>query len=119
MIKLPKEIQELVDLATKEDYSGLVTALFAEVSLKRENGQNWEEAAEFLTKLKESINFEMMESKGGGEGEGEYCYSVIKINDKFFKAEWSYYSYNGCDYDDIEATVKEVTPKEELVIVYS
>ena len=61
---------------------------------------------------------ERIECEGGGEGEGEYCYGVIKIGDKYLKAEWSYYSYNGCDYDYIKDTIKFVTPTTKTITVY-
>ena len=55
---------------------------------------------------------------GGGEGGGEYCYGVICINGSYYKAEWFYYSYNGCEYDYILDTIKEVTPVEKTITVY-
>lgn len=62
--------------------------------------------------------YEHVECEGGGEGEGEYCYGVIKIGDKYLKAEWSYYSYNGCEYDYIKDTIKFVTPTTKTITVY-
>jgi hypothetical protein len=56
--------------------------------------------------------------EGGGEGEGEYCYGVIKIDNTYLKAEWSYYSHEGCDYDYIINTLKVVTPKTKTITVY-
>lgn len=54
----------------------------------------------------------------GGEGEGEYCYGVIKVDGNFIKGEWSYYSYEGCNYDSIKSTLKVVTPKTKTITVY-
>ncbi len=68
--------------------------------------------------LQEKHNFKSMECEGGGEGSGEYCYGVIRLDDKYFKAEWSYYSYNGCEYDGIEATIHEVKPVQKYVTVF-
>ena len=68
--------------------------------------------------LKSTYGYEWIEGDIGGEGEGEYCYGIFKLQDKIYKAEWSYYSYNGCDYDDIESTLKEVKPVEKMVTVY-
>lgn len=62
--------------------------------------------------------YEHIVSEGGGEGEGEYCYGVIKIGDTYLKAEWSYYSYDGCEYDDIFNTLKVVTPRQKTITVY-
>lgn len=73
-----------------------------------------DEVEEFLS----SKGYEHIESEGGHEGGGEYCYGIIKVKDKHYKAEWSYYSYNGCEYDYIEDTLKEVTPVEKVITVY-
>jgi len=62
--------------------------------------------------------YETLEGDYGGEGEGEYCYGVISFMGKYYKAEWTYYSYNGCEYDNIENTIKEVSPVERLVTFY-
>jgi hypothetical protein len=61
---------------------------------------------------------EFIESHGGGEGGGEYCYGIIKIDGLYFKAEWSYYSYSGCEYDYIKDTVKQVFPVQKMVTLY-
>lgn len=79
---------------------------------------NWGETKTERQEILKSYDYEWMEGDTGGEGEGEYCYSVIRFQGKFYKAEWSYYSYNGCEYDYIADTVKQVFPKEKLVIVY-
>ena len=52
----------------------------------------------------------------GGEGGGEYCYTVVKLGDKFLKIEYSYYSYNGYETDGAE--VYEVEATERLVTFY-
>jgi len=68
--------------------------------------------------LKAKYGYEWIEGDTGGEGQGEACYGIFKLQDKIYKAEWSYYSYNGCEYDDIESTLKEVKPIEKMVTVY-
>lgn len=73
--------------------------------------------AERETLLREA-GYEFIESEGGGEGQGEYCYGVIKLGEVYLKAEWSYYSYNGCEYDYILETVRAVTPKTKTITVY-
>lgn len=108
-MSLPKEIQDVVDkleAAGGYDASEPILALFTEDYIMPED-------------IKDEINHEIMEIEGGGEGEGEHCYSVIRVGDKFFKAEWSYYSYNGCDFDYINDTIKEVTPSEKTITVYN
>ena len=59
-----------------------------------------------------------IECEGGGEGEGEYCYGVIKIGDVYLKAEWSYYSYNGYEIDYIINTLQVVTTQTKTITVY-
>ena len=65
-----------------------------------------------------TFDYELLDFKGGAEGEGEYCYGVFKLKDKIYKAEYSYYSYNGDEYSAITYTLKVVTPKEKLITVY-
>lgn len=72
--------------------------------------------AERRTLLAES-GYEHIECHGG-QDEGEYCYGVIKIGDKYLKAEWSYYSYDGCEYNYIKDTIKFVTPTTKTITVY-
>lgn len=64
------------------------------------------------------LKYEHIQQEGGGEGGSEYCYGVFKLNDKYFKAEYSYYSYNGFDYDYIADTLHEVHPIEKTITVY-
>lgn len=58
---------------------------------------------------------EFIEKQGGGEGGGEYCYTVLKIGDAFYKIEYSYYSYNGYEFYE---GFSLVTPKEKTITVY-
>lgn len=53
-----------------------------------------------------------------GEGGSEYCYGVFKLDDKIYKAEYSYYSYHGNEYDDIAYSLREVRPVEKTITVY-
>lgn len=62
--------------------------------------------------------YEHLEREGGGEGGSEYCYGVFKLKGKIYKAEWSYYSYHGDDYDGIEDTLIEVKPVQVTVTQY-
>lgn len=63
-------------------------------------------------------NLAVIEQDGGGEGGGEYCYMIFSWKDKTYKIEYSYYSYNGHDFDGVEDTIREVVPVEKLVTVY-
>lgn len=116
-MSLPKEIQNIVDKCEAKGYEGALIVLFDRNMDLRANP--WKEADTFFRQITEEVGYEVLEEQTGGEGEGEYCYSVIKIGDKYFKAEWSYYSYNGCDYDYIEDTIKEVTPSTKTITVYN
>lgn len=66
----------------------------------------------------EDYLYDWIKGDTGGEGQGEYCYGIFKLKDTIYKAEWSYYSYHGCDYDDIESTLKIVKPVEKTVVFY-
>ena len=78
----------------------------------------WREAGDKFNEIANKYNFRHVEAEGGHEGGGEYCYGVIEVDGTFFKAEWSYYSYNGCEYDYINDTIKEVTPVTKTITVY-
>lgn len=68
--------------------------------------------------FEEDYQYEHLEQEGGGEGGGEYCYGVFSLKGKIYKGTYSYYSYNGHEYDGIERTLKEVKPVEKVVTVY-
>lgn len=70
----------------------------------------------------ENLIFNTVEQEGG-EGEGDYAYTVIFFHDKLneregkhYKFEYSYYSYSGFNFDCV--TVTEVKPVLETVTVY-
>lgn len=69
-------------------------------------------------KALEELDYEHIDSKGGYEGGGEYCYGVFKLKGRIYKAEWTYYSYNGSEYEGIANTLREVKPVEKVVTVY-
>lgn len=79
---------------------------------------NWGDTKAERKAILAQYDYEWMDGQTGEEGEGEYCYGVIRFQGKYYKAEWSYYSYNGCEYDYIADTVKEVFPKEKTITVY-
>jgi hypothetical protein len=89
-----------------------------EVCSKRIGEETYGQARSRQLTLIASYDYEHIESAGGGEGEGEYCYGIIKFQDKYYKAEWSYYSYEGCDYTSIVNTIVEVSPVEKTITVY-
>lgn len=77
---------------------------------------DWETIRERMKSI--DLNISRLELEGGGEGEGEYCYGVIKLGEMCIKAEWSYYSYDGCQFDYIFDTLQEVKPVEKTITVY-
>lgn len=79
---------------------------------------DWRDAGSLFNRVYAEFGVEQVEGQYGGEGEGEYCYEIIKVKDKYYRASWSYYSYQGCEYDWIEDTIQEVKPVEKTIIVY-
>lgn len=63
----------------------------------------------------EVLPFEVVKSKGGGEGQGEYCYVILKVGDQHFKKEGYYASHYGTDWD---GSFFEVFPTEVTVTKY-
>lgn len=106
------------DLSKEQFFYELFNGDLDEVGYESDNSLSWREISDIRDKKLEAYGFEHIATEGGGEGGGEYCYGIIKFKDKYYKAEWSYYSYNGCDYDYIVNTIKEVKPKEKTIIVY-
>ena len=77
-----------------------------------------------LDKFKEAFkelldnNYAHVSSEGGGEGGAEYCESVFKYRDKYYKVYYYYYSHQGYETKDIHETICEVTPKQKVITVY-
>ena len=57
-----------------------------------------------------------LEQDGGGKGGSEHCETVVQAGGKYYKIVYSYYSYDGYNYED--ADVYEVVPVERLVTFY-
>lgn len=80
------------------------------------------EVREYNNKLHEeyleSIGYKHLEQEGGGEGGAEDCHGVFSFKGKIYRGCYSYYSYNGHEYDYIESTLQEVKPVEKTIIVY-
>lgn len=87
-----------------------------------EEGSEVEDICEFLLGFQDGdymsgdIPVEFIEQDGGGEGGGEHCETVVKIGTTYYKIVYSYYSYDGYNYDG--ADVYEVVPVERLVTFY-
>lgn len=66
----------------------------------------------------DQFDYQHLQQEGGGEGGGEHCFGVFKLKGKIYRAEYSYYSYNGHEYDCILETLREVKPVEKTITVY-
>ncbi len=74
-------------------------------------------AKTFINSSYDMIDITLIEQDGGGEGGSEYCYSVLKIGEKFFKFGYSYQSHAGFSFWG-NTPVKEVHPQKVEVIKY-
>lgn len=62
-------------------------------------------------------NIEVVQQEGGGEGGTEWAYSIIRVDDKYYRAEYSYYSYDGYDFYNFW-TWEEVEPTQVTITKY-
>lgn len=87
-----------------------------------EEGSEVDDVCEFLLGfryggyVKDGELMKHLEQDGGGEGGGEHCETVVQAGGKYYKIVYSYYSYDGYNYED--ADVYEVVPVERLVTFY-
>ena len=87
-----------------------------------DEGSPVEDVCEFLLGFEDGdyvvdgVDMKHISQDGGGEGGGEHCETVVQAGDKYYKIVYSYYSYDGYNYDD--ADVYEVIPTERLVTFY-
>lgn len=70
-----------------------------------------------FAKVLKGLNFKHLHQDGAGIGGTEYCEAVIELSGQAFKLEYSYYSQDGYNVDDIWAW-KLVTPKTKTVTYY-
>lgn len=68
--------------------------------------------------VRQEIGYNHLEQDGGGEGGAEYCHGVFELKGKVYKAEYSYYSFNGYEYGGICDTLKEAKPVQKTITVY-
>ena len=87
-----------------------------------EEGSEVDDVCEFLLGfrdgdyVKDGELMKHLEQDGGGEGGGEHCETVVQAGGKYYKIVYSYYSYDGYNYEG--ADVYEVVPVERLVTFY-
>jgi hypothetical protein len=68
-------------------------------------------------RLVEELGYEHITQEGGGEGGTEYCYTIMRFGNTYYKMEYSYYSFDGYDFGDADDWV-EVKPVKKEIIVY-
>lgn len=78
----------------------------------------YEEACKFRSIKCDEYGYEHLQQEGGGEGGAEYCWGVFRLKGVVYKAEWSYYSYHGYEYDEIADTLRIVKPVEKTITVW-
>lgn len=66
------------------------------------------------TKIKVKDHEYIQENDHGYEA-CENAWGIIKFKEKYYKANWYYSSSEWYDFDGIQDTIVEVTPKEEVV----
>ncbi len=59
---------------------------------------------------------EFVAQEGGGEGGAEYCFTVFKWKEQYYRIDYNYYSHHGYEFDCSE--IYRVTPKEKTITVY-
>jgi hypothetical protein len=75
--------------------------------------------ASAFDKIKTEFGYELLQEEGGGEGGAEYCYGVFSLKGKTYKAEFSYFSYDGNSTNGCANSLKEVTPVIQKVTVWT
>ena len=111
LIKASGKSQDLADLVFS-----LCEGYFRDVLYIKYEGPD--QYANTLQTLKEEWDYEHLDQEGGGEGGEEYCYGVFRLKGVVYKAEYSYYSHQGHNYDGIIDTLKIVKPIEKTIIVW-
>lgn len=118
-------VEQVQKLGSTESESEIVYGLFGDEGIHNAfrgaaigEDNDYTARRAYITEFMKQFDYQQMEGSYGGEGEGEQCCSVIRLGDQYFSAEWTYYSYNGCEYDGIEHSVHEVFPEQVTITVY-
>lgn len=112
--ELVDKIEELSEEATPYILYHLFDGDNTSGVIEKEDGISWIDNAIMVDNISGTLGYKHIKSVGCGE----YCYGIIKVKDRYYKAEWLYYPYSGCEYDCIEGTLKEVKPVEKVITVY-
>jgi hypothetical protein len=100
-----------------EQIKAKVLEIMTSVGHEPRNWNNDSRFESFLTYGRVDTDRLKVIERQGGEAEGEYACTVFTVDGVFYKAEYSYYSHVGYDFDYME--VYEVTPKETTIMVYT
>lgn len=90
--------------------------------LQQAFGEDYDfEFGEFLLGNFDSVDakkagVEWIEQDGGYEGGGEYCYTIFRVHNQYYKVSFSYYSHHGFEFD--YANAYEVEAVERMATFY-
>lgn len=105
-----EEFKAVLLSAGFEEGTEMIYYIFDGGEIPEHKELGWDESGDLFNSIAKDFDYEVVG--------GEYCYGVIRIGDEYYQAEWSYYSYSGCDTDYIEDTIKEVMPQQKTITVY-
>jgi len=115
VVKLKEEIMKVaIGLGLIKTYESLDDTI---ADIMSEGTTYGEPKKAFLAFLENEMGFVHLQQDGGGEGGSEYCYVIFTLKGKNYRASYSYYSYDGHDYDNFWDW-KEVKPVTKTVTVY-
>ena len=83
--------------------------------IKVDSAEETQRSAQDLIK---EFNYELLQHEEPDDGDEGVCFSVFRLKDKIMKVEFTYYSHDGYNYDDVLYTLREVKPKTATVTVY-
>lgn len=63
-----------------------------------------------------SEDYQHIEQEGGGEGGSEWCHTIFKWKDTYYRYCYSYYSHYGYEHDNMALEI--VTPEEKTITTY-
>lgn len=108
-------------MKNKKSVEDFLTDVFGQDEDIRERMDGFYEALTGWVYAEFQETFDVMEHEGGGEGGSEDVTTVIKIISgehagKFYRFNFSYFSYEGYDFDDIE--IVQVEPRDVMRVEF-
>jgi hypothetical protein len=116
--ELESFLKDLTQAGFEEDRATTLYRIFDGDEVPENSELHWREAEDAYQTFCDKHMLEVVAGEGGTGLGGEHCWGVIRIGDKYFRADWSYYYKRGCKWDYIEDTIQEVKPVEKVIIVY-